>query len=109
FIHWGKECLHRFNGMFAIAIWDSQEQKLFAARDRFGVKPFYYSEAKNHLYFSSEIKALKNVIFDIPHNLKVWANYFSYGSYGMPNETFYEEIYQLPAGHCMEFSEGNLK
>ncbi|NJW53668.1 asparagine synthase (glutamine-hydrolyzing) [Salinimicrobium oceani] len=109
FLRWGKECLQRFNGMFAFSIWDTQEKKLFAARDRFGVKPFYYSEANNNLYFSSEIKALKNVIFDTSPNLKVWANYFSYGSYGMPNETFYEEIYQLPAGHCMEFSEGNLK
>ncbi|MHA6279839.1 asparagine synthase (glutamine-hydrolyzing) [Salinimicrobium sp. CAU 1759] len=109
YIHWGKECLHRFNGMFAFAIWDTQEKQLFAARDRFGVKPFYYSEANNGFYFSSEIKALKKVIFDTPPNLKVWANYFSFGSYGLPHETFYEKIYQLPAGHFLEYSKEDLK
>ncbi|GAB2778923.1 asparagine synthase (glutamine-hydrolyzing) [Salinimicrobium soli] len=109
YIKWGKECLQKFNGMFAFAIWDSAEKKLFAARDRFGVKPFFYSEVNAHLYFSSEIKALKNVIFDSPPNQKVWANYFSYGSYGMPAETFYENISQLPGGHLLEYSGGKLK
>ncbi|MGB7841386.1 MAG: asparagine synthase (glutamine-hydrolyzing), partial [Salinimicrobium sp.] len=109
FIQWGKDCLHRFNGMFAFAIWDSNEKKLFAARDRFGVKPFFYSRVDGSLYFSSEIKALKNVIFDTPPNLQVWANYFSFGSYGMPNQTFYNGIQQLPGGHWLEASEGKLK
>ena len=109
YIHWGKDCLPRFNGMFAFAIWDSKEKKLFAARDRFGVKPFFYAENKGNFYFCSEIKALKNVIFDTPPNQKVWANYFSFGSYGMPDETFFENIKQLPGSHLMEFSEGRLK
>ena len=109
YIKWEKNCLEKLNGMFAFAIWDSAEKKLFAARDRFGVKPFYYSEAKENLYFSSEIKALKNVIFDTPPNQKVWANYFSYGSYGMPHETFFRNIQQLPGGHWLEYSEGRLK
>lgn len=108
YLQWGKECLHRFNGMFAFAIYDSKEKKLFAARDRFGVKPFYYSEADKKLYFSSEIKALQKVLSNTPPNQKVWANYFSYGSYGMPNETFYHGIQQLPGGHSLEFSNGRL-
>ena len=109
YIRWGTNCLHRFNGMFAFAIWDSLEKKLFAARDRFGVKPFYYSKAKEKFYFSSEIKALKNVIFDTSPNLKVWTNYYIYGSYGMPHETFYSNILQLPGGHFMEYSKDILK
>ncbi|UZH54856.1 asparagine synthase (glutamine-hydrolyzing) [Salinimicrobium tongyeongense] len=109
FIKWGKECLQRLNGMFSFAIWDSSEKKLFAARDRFGVKPFYYSEVNKHLYFSSEIKTLKNVIFDTPPNLKVWANYFSFGSYGLPEETFYNNIKQLPGGYLLEYSEGRVR
>ena len=109
FIQWGKDCLHRFNGMFAFAIWDSNEKKLFAARDRFGVKPFFYSQVDGSLYFSSEIKALKNVIFGTPPNQKVWANYFSYGSYGMPHETFFRNIQQLPGGHWLEYSAAKLK
>ncbi|MDX1761116.1 MAG: asparagine synthase (glutamine-hydrolyzing), partial [Christiangramia sp.] len=108
YIHWGKECLHRFNGMFSFAIWDSAEKKLFAGRDRFGVKPFFYSEVNAHFYFSSEIKALKKVISDTSPNQYVWANYFSYGSYGMPEETFYKNIKQLAGGHFLEFSQGKL-
>ena len=108
FLKWGKDCLQKFNGMFAFAIWDSAEKKLFAARDRFGVKPFFYSEANDQFYFSSEIKALKKVIFDTPPNLQVWANYFSYGSYGLPHQTFYQKIFQLPGGYLLEYSEGNL-
>ncbi len=105
---WGKACLARLNGMFSFAIWDSKTKRLFAARDRFGVKPFYYHFSKNQLYFSSEIKALSKV-FDLGEpNHKTWANYFTYGSYGMPSETFYRQISQLPAGHFLEFSAGNL-
>jgi asparagine synthase (glutamine-hydrolysing) len=54
---WGPSCLSRFNGMFAIAIWDCQERRLFLARDRMGVKPLYYTDVNGCLAFSSEIKA----------------------------------------------------
>jgi asparagine synthase (glutamine-hydrolysing) len=101
FIVYGESCLQKLNGMFAFAIWDNQEKKLFAARDRFGVKPFYYSFYKSSFYFSSEIKALHAAgISKIPHE-KVWASYFVHGSYGMPNETFWEDISQLPGGHFL--------
>ena len=108
FIKWGKDCLHRFNGMFAFGIWDSREKKFFAARDRFGVKPFYYAEDCGSFYFSSEIKSLRKGTGCSAPNEKVWANYFYYGSYGMPNETFYDRIQQLPGGHLLEFSNGRL-
>lgn len=108
FIIWGKECLHRFNGMFSFAIWDSGEKVLFAARDRFGVKPFHYSIEGNTLYFSSEIKAIQAVLQRNSPNKKVWANYFCYGSYGAPDETFFEGIHQLPGGHCLEFKAGKM-
>jgi len=109
YIKWGKKCLHKFNGMFAFAIWDRKEKIIFAARDRFGVKPFYYTQENKFLYFSSEIKAIRSVINrDLP-NKKVWANYFTYGSYGMPDETFFENIHQLPGGHLLSFFDGQLK
>ena len=108
YLKWGKDCLHKLNGMFAFAIWDSKEKTLFAARDRFGVKPFFYTKEKDALYFSSEIKAIQSVINRALPNKKVWANYFSYGSYGMPEETFFEGISQLPGGHLLEFSDGKL-
>jgi asparagine synthase (glutamine-hydrolysing) len=105
FIIYGKSCLEKFNGMFGFAIWDNQEKKLFAARDRFGVKPFYYSLFNNTFYFSSEIKALHAAGIPKEPNEKVWASYFAFGSYGMPDETFWSEIVQLPGGHFLEFED----
>jgi asparagine synthase (glutamine-hydrolysing) len=108
FVHWGKECLHKLNGMFSFAIWDTQNKKLFAARDRFGVKPFYYFLDNRSFYFASEIKSIIAVTkFDSP-NQAVWANYFKYGSYGMPYETFYKDINQLPGGCFLEYSNRTL-
>jgi asparagine synthase (glutamine-hydrolysing) len=108
FIIYGNQCLQKLNGMFSFAIWDNQDKKLFAARDRFGVKPFFYSQKKDSFYFSSEIKAIHAAgISRIPSE-KVWASYFAYGSYGNPDETFWEEILQLPGGHLMEYENQNI-
>ncbi|MGV8947225.1 MAG: asparagine synthase (glutamine-hydrolyzing) [Lutibacter sp.] len=108
YIKWGKECLPKLNGMFSFAIWDTQEKKLFAARDRFGIKPFYYHFKNASFYFASEIKALHIAgISKIPKK-KVWASYFAYGTYGNPDESFWEGIQQLPGGHYLEFKENLL-
>lgn len=103
FITYGTACLEKLNGMFAFAIWDNQEKKLFAARDRFGVKPFYFTVFENQFYFSSEIKTLFAAGVSKEPNEKIWASYFAYGSYGMPEETFWEGIHQLPGGHFLEY------
>jgi asparagine synthase (glutamine-hydrolysing) len=108
FITYGTACLEIFNGMFAFAIWDNQEKKLFAARDRFGVKPFFYTLFNNGFYFSSEIKALHSVGIPKEPNEKVWASYFAYGSYGKPDETFWSDILQLRGGHFLEYENKNL-
>ncbi|MFO7719241.1 MAG: asparagine synthetase B, partial [Gillisia sp.] len=109
YIHWGKNCLEKFRGMFAFGIWDIEKKELFAARDRFGVKPFYYTIQDGSFYFSSEIKALQIIPgTDLP-NEKTWANYFAYGSYGMPEETFYENINQLPGGYFLKTSNGKFE
>jgi len=108
YIVYGKSCLEKLNGMFAFAIWDNNDKKLFAARDRFGVKPFCYSVKDQIFYFSSEIKALHAAgISKIPND-KVWASYFAYGSYGTPDETFWEGIAQLPGGHSLEYENQHL-
>jgi len=108
FIIYGNQCLQKLNGMFSFAIWDNQNKKLFAARDRFGVKPFFYSIKNNSFYFSSEIKAIHAAGISRIPNEKVWASYFAYGSYGNIDETFWEGIAQLPGGHFLEFQNQQL-
>jgi asparagine synthase (glutamine-hydrolysing) len=108
FIIYGNQCLQKLNGMFSFAIWDNQEKKLFAARDRFGVKPFFYSIKNNSFYFSSEIKAIHAAGISRIPNEKVWASYFAYGSYGNIDESFWEGIVQLPGGHFLEYENKKL-
>jgi asparagine synthase (glutamine-hydrolysing) len=110
FIKYGSSCLKLLNGMFSFAIWDSKEKSLFAARDRFGVKPFYYTNTtENTFLFSSEIQAFHKVGVSKSPNRSVWANYFSKGSYGMPNETFWEGIHQLEPGHYFVWSNNDIQ
>ena len=107
FLHWGKDCLPKLNGMFAFAIWDTQKKSLFAARDRFGVKPLYYNFSKGVFTFASEIKTIHTSGIPKIPNESVWASYFAYGSYGvMLNETFWEGIHQLPGSHFMTVIDG---
>ncbi|MBW2937708.1 asparagine synthase (glutamine-hydrolyzing) [Aureisphaera sp. CAU 1614] len=108
YIHWGSSCLEHFNGMFSFAIWDTQEKQLFAARDRFGVKPFFYSFNDTVFSFASEIKTLFASGIKKSPNEQVWANYFVYGSYGMPNESFWNGITQLPGGHYLILRNSTL-
>jgi len=105
-----KDQMLRFlNGMYAFAIWDNVECKLFAARDRFGVKPFYYSFFKGQFYFASEIKTLLTAGISSLPNEEVWADYFVHGSYGYPEESFFKAIKQLPGGHSLSFSAGDVQ
>ncbi|APS38811.1 asparagine synthase (glutamine-hydrolyzing) [Salegentibacter sp. T436] len=109
YIKFGQDFLNKLNGMFSFAIWDTKEKSLFAARDRFGVKPFYYSKNAEEFFYASEIKSINGILRNNEPSLKVWANYFAYGSYGLPSETFYQHIFQLPAGHFLSFKNGELK
>jgi asparagine synthase (glutamine-hydrolysing) len=106
---WGEQCLHRLNGMFSFAIWDRQAGSLFAARDRFGVKPFTYAIVNDTFYFASEIKALFAAGIPRIPNETVWSSYFVYGNYGAPNESFWQDIQKLPAAHCLTYSQGKLE
>ena len=106
---WGESCLEKFNGMFSFAIWNKKEHTLFAARDRFGVKPFCYFFDNSNFYFASEINPLFAVGVPKIANDTVWLNYFSEGSYGLPNETFWQNIQQLPGGHFLVFKNNSLQ
>jgi asparagine synthase (glutamine-hydrolysing) len=106
---WGKACLSKFNGMFSFVIWDMEKQELFAARDRFGVKPFYYTIKNNCFYFASEIKTLFAAGVTKTPNDQIWADYFCHGSYGMPDETFWKDIHQLPGSHALTYKNDVLE
>ncbi|MGL2964076.1 asparagine synthase (glutamine-hydrolyzing) [Flavobacterium sp. RSB2_4_14] len=109
YLEWGERCLDQCNGMFSFAIWNKKEQTLFAARDRFGVKPFYYFFDHSTFYFASEINTLFAAGIPKIANDNVWLNYFAEGSYGLPNETFWQTIEQLPGGHFLTLKKNNLQ
>ena len=107
---WQEECLDFFDGMFAFAIWDQQEKELFAARDRFGEKPFFYHYANNCLLFASEMKAFWAAGVARVPNQKMLFNFITIGYTGnpaQPEETFLENIQKLPAASTLTFSVNN--
>ena len=104
--HFEDECVEHFNGMFAFAIWDEQEQEFFAARDRFGEKPFYYCLNDDTLFFASELKALWAASVQRRPNLQMLFNFITIGytdNPGRPEETFFENVYRLPAASLLYF------
>jgi len=105
--HYKEDCLHYFDGMFAFTIWDEKEKELFAARDRFGEKPFFYFFEKGQFVFSSEMKALWAAGIEKKVNLKLLFNYLTIGYIDNPNipeETFFENISKLPAASFLKYS-----
>lgn len=105
--HWKQDCLSHFDGMFAFAILDEKEQKLFAARDRFGEKPFYYVFQNEVLWFASEIKSFKNLAHAKDRNENFLLQYIANGFVQDATDagaTFYKNIKKLPARHFIEYS-----
>jgi asparagine synthase (glutamine-hydrolysing) len=104
FAQWGPECLHRFNGMWAFAIWDTTQRSMFLARDRFGVKPLHYVWNGSRFTFASEIKALTSAE-DSRFSPDDQAVYDYLVSGGMPSpsagRTFYRGVCSLPPAHWM--------
>jgi asparagine synthase (glutamine-hydrolysing) len=99
---WGEECLHRFNGMWAFGLLDLQTKRLFCARDRMGVKPFYYHCDGKRFLFGSEIKQFF-VDLSIPRDFHVGIayDYLVHGVQDHSDRTFFRAIRQLRGGHCL--------
>jgi len=109
YLRWGPDCLERLIGMFALLIWDQQEQRLFAARDRFGVKPLYYARHdRGQLVIASEIGTLPTVGIELSADPTTWATYLVHGVYEHSDRTFWQDVRSLPAGHWMSFHRGQL-
>ncbi len=101
---YGEACVNRLNGMWGFAIWDSRRRRLFCSRDRFGEKPFYYTEVGPWVLFASEIKALlQHPQVERAPNYRTVFRYVSsgYGFADVSDETFFAGIRQLPAAHSM--------
>jgi len=111
---WGTDCLRYLNGMFAFAIWDERRQELFAARDRFGEKPFYYHYDPERAFFifASEIKALlaSGLISPKP-NYKAIYRYLAHREVDVAAETMFEGVSALPPAHALTYSraQGTLR
>lgn len=106
---WGKECLSKLNGMYAFAIWDKKERVLFCARDRLGIKPFFYHHASDGTFsFSSEIKGLRSLGVASAPNEEVVYDYLYYGFYDHSAQTFFKNILCLSAGHFLEWRNGKI-
>ena len=102
---WGELCLDRLIGMFAFVIWDEQERKAFAARDRFGVKPLYIAEpGGGALWVASEIKALHAAGIPRAADESTWATYLRDGVYDHTTDTFWKDVRQVPPGGCLTWS-----
>ncbi|HEY9526811.1 MAG TPA: asparagine synthase (glutamine-hydrolyzing) [Anaerolineales bacterium] len=100
---WGRDCLAKLNGMWAFVIYDRRHRRLFGSRDRFGVKPLYYSRNTEVMQFASEIKALRASGYQRGEiNWPVAATFLLEGRLDSQVETFYEGIQQIPPGSGFE-------
>jgi len=101
FQEWGLDAVHRFIGMFALALWDRYERRLSLLRDRLGVKPLYYGWDGKTLWFGSELKALRAFEHWQPAvDQAALAEYFQFGYINAPR-TIYRNVFKLPPGHWL--------
>lgn len=105
--HYGEACLQHFDGMFAFSIWDNQERKLFAARDRFGEKPFYYYVDNTQFIWASEMKAIWTAGIARRRDDTMLLNFLALGWLQDPTEasrTFFDNVQSLPSSHYLVFN-----
>ncbi len=100
YLEWGTDCVNKFVGMWAFVIYDFAKKLLFASRDRFGIKPFYYIFSNNRFYFGSEFKALKqSPIYKNDLNFRQVSRGLQMGWLCYEDETYFDCIKSLPAAH----------
>ncbi|MEF2967983.1 asparagine synthase (glutamine-hydrolyzing) [Paenibacillus sp. M1] len=110
YIEWGPDCVYRLNGIFAFAIWDSDKQHVFFARDRLGVKPLFYSEVGGGLIFASEPKSmLQHPKLEATVGPEGLAEIFVIGPARTPGHGVYQNINELRPGHAAIFSRSGFR
>ena len=106
---YGEKILDKLRGMFAFVIYDKKNKELFAARDFYGIKPFYYAKMGNTFIFGSEIKSfLIHPHFKKELNSKMLEYYLTF-QYSPGNETFFKNVYKLMPGHYLKYKNGKLE
>ncbi|MFN4312838.1 MAG: asparagine synthase (glutamine-hydrolyzing) [Chitinophagaceae bacterium] len=108
---WQTDCINRFIGMYAFAIYDERSRELYLFRDRAGVKPLYYYHKGASFAFASELKALKPFLSKSELsalNPEAISSFFRYG-YITDNISIVQDVYKLPPGHYLKFKEGKLE
>jgi asparagine synthase (glutamine-hydrolysing) len=103
----GVECLHRLRGEFAFVVWDQKNRTVFAARDRFGIKPLFWAEHEGTLYFASEVKAL--FAAGVPARWDAESVYHSLAFGGAHQRTLFEGVFQVPPGHYLVASDRHVQ
>jgi asparagine synthase (glutamine-hydrolysing) len=103
----GVQCLHRLRGEFALIIWDERRRRLFAARDRFGIKPLYYAFQGDTLYLASEVKAL--FAAGVPARWDSESVYCSVAFGGHQVRTIYDGVFQVPPGHFLIATDRHIQ
>lgn len=109
FIEWGEQCLHKLNGMFAFVVYDKTERSLFGARDRFGIKPFYYFLTAERFGFASDLSALKRAYDKTPQpNDAAIYDYLMFNRTDHDDTTFFSGIKKLQHGNKFWLSKSGL-
>ena len=102
YLHWGEDCLERLQGMYGFAIWDGRRGRLFCARDRLGIKPFYYATPKGYFVFASEIKGLLPFPgVEVEADDDAVVGFLVHGNCDYGERTILKGVKALPAGHAL--------
>ena len=104
---WGVDCISKFRGMFAFALWDESKSRLFCARDRFGIKPFYYTIVDGTFYCASEIKALLPFVKEIDTDKDSLNDYLTF-QFTLGEKTLFKGIKQLEPGHLLTIEDSQI-
>jgi len=104
---YGLGCLNHLRGMFAFALWDERKKRFFCARDRFGIKPFYYTVVGDIFYYASEIKALLPFVEDVATDLDSLNDYLTF-QFTLGEKTLFQGIKKLEPGHMLTIENSTL-
>jgi asparagine synthase (glutamine-hydrolysing) len=107
YLKWGIECVNYLMGMFAFVIWDERNKKTFCARDRFGIKPFYFTLNKSNFFFGSEAKTILPFVDDIETDLEGLKDYFTF-QFTLGEKTLFKNIKQLLPGFILTIENNKL-